>query len=176
MSTAAANASAPAGPVRSGAGLRIALVVSRYNDLVTTPLLDGARAALAEAGVADVTVVSVPGAFELPLAAQALLAASSPSGGPSGRGEALDAVVLLGCVIRGETPHFDYVCGQAAAGAQRVALDTGRPVVFGVLTTDTLGQALARAGGAVGNKGAEAAAVAVEMAVLLREIAAGTNA
>ncbi len=172
MSTVAANVAAAAGPARSGAGLRIAVAVSRYNDLVTTPLLDGARAALAEAGVADVTVVFVPGAFELPLAAQALLAAPGPSGGS----DRFDAVVLLGCVIRGETPHFDYVCDQAAAGAQRVALGTGRPVVFGVLTTDTLGQALARAGGAVGNKGAEAAAVAVEMAVLLREIAAGTNA
>ena len=163
MPTVAANRSDAPAAVVSGAGLRIGVAVSRYNDAVTTRLLDGAREALAAADVTDVTVVDVPGAFELPLAAQAMLTT-----GPV----ACDAVVLLGCVIRGETPHFDYVCAQAAAGAQRVALDTGRPVVFGVLTTDTLDQAMARAGGAVGNKGAEAATVAVEMSRLLRHLAA----
>ncbi len=164
MSTVPANVAARVAPRLSGEGLRIGIAVSRFNDAITGPLLDGARDALADLDVADVTVVSVPGAFELPLAAQALLDPARADG-------PVDAVVLLGCVIRGETPHFDYVCDQAAAGAQRVALDTGRPVAFGVLTTDTLDQALARAGGAVGNKGAEAAVVAVEMAMLLRQIA-----
>lgn len=161
MPTVPAHAAVLAEPPLSGDGLRVGVAVSRFNDAVTGPLLDGALAALADAGVSDVTVVSVPGAFELPLAAQALLGADGP----------VDAVVLLGCVIRGETPHFDYVCDQAAAGAQRVALDTGRPVAFGVLTTDTLDQAMARAGGAVGNKGADAARVAVEMAMLRRSLA-----
>jgi 6,7-dimethyl-8-ribityllumazine synthase len=104
-------------------------------------------------------VVRVPGAFELPLVAQALAQSGN-----------FDAVVCLGCVIRGETDHYDYVCSQAAAGIMRVGLDSGLPVIFGVLTTDTLEQALARAGGKVGNKGADAVFAAVETASLLRQL------
>ena len=140
-------------------GMRIAVVAGRFNDHITTPLLDGALATLATAGLDDVPVHWVPGAFEIPLVAQRLAA----SGG-------CDAVVCLGAVIRGDTPHFDYVAGECAAGLARVALDTGVPVVFGVLTTDDLDQALARCGGSVGNKGEESAATAVEMVNLLRQI------
>ncbi len=147
-----------------GAGLRLAIVVSRFNDFVTGRLLEGARKAAAALGVAEdaVHVVWAPGCFELPLLAKALAG--------SGR---YDAVVCLGAVIRGETAHFEYVAGQAAAGVQRAALDTGVPCVFGVLTTDTAEQALARAGGVKGNKGHEAVATAVEMANLLRALRAG---
>jgi len=140
-------------------GMRIAVVAGRFNDHITTPLLDGALATLAKAGLDDVPVHWVPGAFEIPLVAQRLAA----SGG-------CDAVVCLGAVIRGDTPHFDYVAGECAAGIMRVSLDTGVPVVFGVLTVDDLDQALARCGGEVGNKGCESAATAVEMVSLLRQI------
>ena len=114
---------------------------------------------MGNAGLADVPVYWVPGAFEIPLVAQRLAASGT-----------CDAVICLGAVIRGDTPHFDYVAGECAAGIARVALDTGVPVVFGVLTTDDLEQALARCGGPVGNKGAESAATAVEMVDLLRKI------
>jgi 6,7-dimethyl-8-ribityllumazine synthase len=126
---------------------RLAVVVSRFNRAVTERLLDGAHEAARKRGAAlgEDDVYPVPGAFELPLVALRLATC--------GR---YDAVVCLGAVIRGETPHFDYVCEQAAAGILRVALESGRPVAFGVLTTDTLEQALARAGGDVGNKGYEA--------------------
>ena len=155
---------------RRGDGLRVAVVVSRFNDLVTERLEAGALDGLRRHGVdeASVTVVRVPGAFEVPLAARRL--ASS--------GE-FDAVVCVGAVIRGATPHFDYVAGQCAAGVQRAQLDTGVPVIFGVLTTDTVEQALDRAGGKLGNKGFEAAAAAIEMADLLRQLpkpAAGSPA
>jgi 6,7-dimethyl-8-ribityllumazine synthase len=140
-------------------GMRIAIVAGRFNDHITTPLLDGALATLREAGLDDVPVHWVPGAFEIPLVAQRLAA----SGG-------CDAVICLGAVIRGDTPHFDYVAGECAAGIMRVSLDTGVPVAFGVLTTDDLDQALARCGGAVGNKGEESAATAVEMVSLLRQL------
>ncbi len=144
-----------------GAGRSIAIVASRFNDVVTERLVDGARAALLEHGVADddVTVYRVPGAWELPLAVSKVAA--------TGR---YDAVVAVGCVIRGETPHFDYVAGEASRGLARAALDHGVPLGFGVLTTDTAEQALARAGGDVGNKGAEAAEAALEMADLFRRI------
>lgn len=144
-----------------GDGLRIAVVVSRFNDLVTERLEAGAVDGLRRHGVDDasVTVVRVPGAFELPLAA--LRMASS--------GE-VDAVVCVGAVVRGSTPHFDHVAGQCAAGIQRAQLDTGVPVIFGVLTTDTLEQALDRAGGKMGNKGFEAAVAAIEMADVLRQL------
>jgi 6,7-dimethyl-8-ribityllumazine synthase len=144
-----------------GAGVRLAIVVARFNAQVTRRLYDGCRAALAEHGVnlESVPTVEAPGAFELPLIARTLAA--------SGR---FDAIICLGAVIRGETPHFDYVSAQAAQGIQRAALDTGVPVVFGVLTTDTEEQALARAGGSAGNKGAEAALTAIEMAHTLRQI------
>ncbi len=133
---------------------RVAVVVSRYNELVTERLLDGARAKLTELGVdaATVDVVWVPGAFELPLAAAAAAA--------TGR---YRAIVALGCVIRGETAHFDYVAGEAARGLQSVALTYRLPLGFGVLTTETFEQAMDRAGGAAGNKGAEAAETALRM-------------
>ena len=140
-------------------GMRIAIVAGRFNDHVTKPLLEGALDTLGRLGlgVDDVAVWWVPGAFEMPLAAQQL--ASSH-----------DAVICLGAVIRGDTPHFDYVAGECAAGIQRVALDTGTPVVFGVLTTENLDQCIERTGGAEGHKGAEAARTAVEMVSLLTSI------
>ena len=155
---------------RRGEGLRIALVCSRFNELVTERLLAGASDGLVRHGVDEgsITVAWVPGAFELPLAA-ARLAAS---------GE-VDAVVCLGAVIRGATAHFDFVAGQCAAGVQRAQLDSGIPVILGVLTTDTVDQALDRAGGKSGNKGFDAAAAAIEMADLLRQLpkpAAGPRA
>lgn len=133
---------------------RVAVVVSRYNQLVTERLLDGARVRLGELGVeaAAIDVVWVPGAFELPLAAAAAAG--------SGR---YRAIVALGCVIRGETAHFDYVAGEAARGLQSVALSYRVPIGFGVLTTETFEQAVDRAGGAAGNKGAEAAEAALRM-------------
>jgi len=145
-------------------GMRIAIVASRFNDHVTKPLLDGALGALGELGLDDVAVWWVPGAFEIPLAAQRLAAGH-------------DAVVCLGAVVRGDTPHFDYVAGECAAGVQRVALDSSTPVVFGVLTVDTLDQALERIGGAEGHKGEEAARTAVEMVSVLRQVdASGAKA
>jgi 6,7-dimethyl-8-ribityllumazine synthase len=142
-------------------GLRVAIVASRFNDDVTKLLLDGALHELADMGLdADsVPVVWVPGAFEIPLVAKRLAESGER-----------DAVICVGAVIRGGTPHFDYVAGECAAGISRVALDTGVPVAFGVLTTDDRDQAFARAGGAEGNKGAEAAATAVEMVDLLRQL------
>jgi 6,7-dimethyl-8-ribityllumazine synthase len=152
------SAEAPA-PVLDGTGLKVAIVAARFNSHVTLRLLEGARRTLAETGVADddVTVTWVPGSFEIPVAAEALAPAH-------------DAVICLGCVIRGETAHFEHVAGQAAAGIMRVGLDSGKPVVFGVLTTEDLDQALARSMPAPGahNAGAEGAAVAVEMVRVLR--------
>lgn len=142
-------------------GLRVAVAVGRFNRDVTEPLLAGARTVLARHGVADPTIVWVPGAFELPLVAQWL----APDH---------DAVVALGAVIRGDTPHFDYVAGEAAAGLMRVGLDTGTPVVFGVLTVDTHGQAVDRIGGSAGHKGEEAALTAIEMAALRARLPAPT--
>lgn len=145
----------------SGAGVRVGIVASRFNELIGHRLLEGARTALRRAGVADddVAVAWVPGAVELPLVARRLA--------QSGR---VDAVVTLGAVIRGETDHYEHVCSIAASGVARASADTGVPVTFGVLTTDTLEQALQRAGGKVGNAGADAAAAAVEMATLLRKL------
>jgi len=144
-----------------GRGRRFAIVVSRFNELVTERLLAGARACFEQHGVsADaVLVVSVPGAWELPVAARALALRSD-----------VDAVVALGCVIRGDTPHFDYVAGGAAQGLMAVANETGVPVAFGVLTTEDPDQALARAGGKLGNKGWEAAQTALEMTDLLARL------
>lgn len=140
-------------------GLRIAIVVSRFNEFITMKLLAGAREALLAHGakVDDITEVWVPGAWELPLAAKTLA--------ESGR---FDALVCLGCVIRGETTHHIHVGGEAARGIADVSLSTGVPIGFGVLTTDTMEQAVARAGGKDGNKGADAALAAVEMVRLLR--------
>ncbi|HSL57002.1 MAG TPA: 6,7-dimethyl-8-ribityllumazine synthase [Acidimicrobiales bacterium] len=148
------------GSVR-GDGLRIAVVVSRWNELITTPLLDGAVRTLRRHGVADddIEVAWVPGSFEIPLAARAIAA--------SGR---VQAVVALGAVIRGATGHYDHVAGQCAAGLQRAQLDTGVPCVFGVLPTETIEQAVERAGTKAGNKGSEAALTAIEMATLLAEL------
>jgi 6,7-dimethyl-8-ribityllumazine synthase len=142
--------------------LRFAIVVARFNHAITDRLLTGALAALAQAGAPVPQVFSVPGAYELPFAAKKLIA----RGGEQG---AFHGVIALGAVIRGETPHFDYVAGEAARGLQQVGLETGVPVVFGVLTTDTWEQAEARAGGPSGsatdnNKGFDAAMTAIEMA------------
>ncbi|MPY93886.1 MAG: 6,7-dimethyl-8-ribityllumazine synthase [Acidimicrobiia bacterium] len=144
-----------------GTGLRFALVCGRFNDLITHRLLEGALDALRRHGASadDVTVVWVPGAFEIPLVAHRL--ASS--------GE-FDAVLTLGAVIRGATGHYDVVAGQCAAGVARAGLDTGVPVIFAVLTTDTIEQAIERAGTKAGNKGFEAAASAIEMADILRQL------
>lgn len=144
-----------------GAGMRVALACSRFNELVTERLLAGARAGLVRHGVdeASITEAWAPGAFELPLVAARL----------AGSGE-YDAVIALGAVIRGATGHYEHVAGQCAAGLQRVQLDTGVPVVFGVLTTDTVEQALERAGLKSGNKGFEAAMTAIETVDLLRQL------
>ncbi len=140
-------------------GMRVAIAVARFNHDLTEPLLDGARRTLEKYGAASIDVVRVPGAFELPLAASAL----ARSGGA-------DAVICIGAVVRGDTPHFEYVAGECAAGLTRVALDTGVPVVFGVLTVDTHEQAVDRIGGKEGHKGEEAAATAIEMVAVLRAI------
>ncbi len=149
------GAGAGAGERNPGGGLRVGIACSRFNGAVTLRLLEGALETLDELGVDrnDVTVAWVPGAFELPLLARALV------------GAGVDAVVCLGAVVRGETGHYDLVANECAHGIQRVACDTGVPVAFGVLATDTAAQALARS-----DKGREAAATAVEMARLLRAV------
>jgi 6,7-dimethyl-8-ribityllumazine synthase len=145
-------------PDLTGGELRIAVVVSRFNEEVSKRLLRGALGALEEHGVQDPDVLWVPGSLELPVTALALAEKGNH-----------DAIVCLGCVIRGETYHFELVAGQAAAGIMQVQLDTGVPVAFGVLTTEDKEQALARSG-PKNNKGAEAAEVAIEMANLMREM------
>jgi 6,7-dimethyl-8-ribityllumazine synthase len=146
------------------AGMDVAVVASRYNAGVVQKLLDGAIDRLVERGISRdrITVVFVPGAWELPLACRRL----AEAGGHQ-------AVVALGCVVRGGTPHFEYVCTEASRGVIQASLDTGLPVSFGLLTTDTMEQAEERAGGAHGNKGAEAADAAVEMARLMRALPRG---
>jgi 6,7-dimethyl-8-ribityllumazine synthase len=148
-------------PLPPGAGYRIALIVSRFNARITRSLREAARRALTEAGVADgdVEEFDVPGAFELAQAARAVA--------ETGR---FDALVCLGCVIRGETPHFEYVASSSAHGVLTAAGQTGVPMAFGVLTTDTEAQAEARAGDDETNKGREAAAAALEMAALFRRL------
>jgi 6,7-dimethyl-8-ribityllumazine synthase len=145
----------------AAAGLRFALVVSKYNDFVTDRLQAGALAALASAGVDSrhVTVVRVPGAFEIPLAAQ--------HAAESGR---YDAIVCLGCVIRGETPHFEYIASAVAGGVTAASAATGIPMAFGVLTTNSVEEAIERAGEGAGNKGREAALAAVEMANVVAQL------
>jgi 6,7-dimethyl-8-ribityllumazine synthase len=142
-------------------GRRLAIVVARFNELVTGKLLDGAVECLRAHGIDedDLLVAWVPGAFELPLVSRRLAA----SGG-------FDAVICLGAVVRGETPHFDHVAGQAALGIRTAAEDTDVPVIFGVLTTDTLEQAIDRAGGKHGNKGWDAAMAALETASVLDQL------
>jgi len=148
-----------------GRSARIALVCAKFNGAITERLLEGALAGLAACGVdaRTVTLSWVPGAFEIPLAAQRLIGSRT-----------VDAVVALGAVIRGDTAHFDFVAGQCASGLQRVALDTGVPVVFGVLTTETLAQALDRCRDDESNKGYEAAVTALEMVDLLGPSAVGS--
>lgn len=159
MSVNFRSANAIGGEV-DGSGVRVGLVLGRFNDHITERLLDGAENALAVHGVAeaDVTVVWVPGAFEIPLAAKALIL-----------GGHVDAVVCLGAVIRGETSHYDFVAGECARGIQDVQLATGRPVIFGVLTTENLEQALARSS-EQDNKGEESVRTALEMVSLLRKL------
>ena len=144
-----------------GAGLRVALVVSRFNEVVTTRLLAGARSALERHGVSDddVDVAWVPGAFELPMAARRLA-----------ESRRYDAVACLGAIIRGETPHFEFIAAETARGIGQVAQETGVPTIFGVITPNTLEQALDRADGKVGNKGYDAAISAIEMANLMRQL------
>jgi 6,7-dimethyl-8-ribityllumazine synthase len=142
-------------------GLKFALVVSRFNSFITERLLDGALDCLRRQGAADddLTVVRVPGAWEIPLATRRLVQAKRH-----------DAVICLGAVIRGSTPHFDYVAAEVSKGIAQVSLETGVPVLFGVLTTDTLEQAVERAGSKAGNKGYAAAEAAIEMVNLLKEM------
>lgn len=141
--------------------LRFAIVAARFNDVVVEPLIRGAVDALVRHGAAagQIEIVRVPGAFDIPLIVRKLAVSARH-----------DAVIALGAVVRGQTPHFDYVAGQCASGLAAIALDTGVPVAFGVLTTDTMEQAMDRAGGKAGNKGADAALVAVELANLLRRL------
>ena len=144
-----------------GEGLKIGIVVGRFNDLITMRLLDGAKDALKRHGVKeeDVSLAFVPGAFELPLVAKKMAMSQK-----------YDAVITLGAVIRGATPHFDYVCNEAAKGIAQASYQSEVPVIFGVLTTETIEQAIERAGTKAGNKGWEAATSAIEMANLLKHV------
>jgi len=147
-------------------GFKIGVVVSRFNEMITEGLLAGALNTLKEAGVADeaITLVRVPGSFEIPLAAQRLAQTGT-----------LEAIVCLGAVIRGETPHFDYICLQASNGLREVALKYDLPVTFGIITADTVEQALERADVEGRNKGSEAATSAVEMANLMKDLTADSR-
>jgi 6,7-dimethyl-8-ribityllumazine synthase len=144
-----------------GEGLRFGIVVSRFNEFIGSKLLSGARDCLTRHGVGegDVDVAWVPGALEIPLIAQRLAASKK-----------YDAVICLGAVIRGSTPHFDYVAAEVAKGIAAVQLESGVPVIFGVLTTETIEQAVERAGTKAGNRGWDAAVSAVEMANLVRKL------
>ncbi len=145
----------------NGEGLRFAMVVSRFNEFISSKLLSGAWDCLTRHGTegADIDVAWVPGAFEIPVIAQRLAATKR-----------YDAVICLGAVIRGSTPHFDYVASEVAKGVAKVQLDAGVPVIFGVLTTDTIEQAVERAGTKSGNKGWDAAVSALEMANLVKNL------
>jgi 6,7-dimethyl-8-ribityllumazine synthase len=145
-----------------GTGLRFGIVYARWNDFMGNRLLDGAKDALVRHGVEEdqIDVALVPGSFEVPLVAKKLA--------QSGR---YDAVICIGVIIRGATPHFDYVAGEAAKGIAQAALQTDVPVTFGLVTSDTIEQAIERSGSKAGNKGAEAALAALEMANLLRALA-----
>ncbi|WP_163538924.1 6,7-dimethyl-8-ribityllumazine synthase [Gracilibacillus sp. YIM 98692] len=144
-----------------GTGLKVGIVVGRFNEFITGKLLSGAEDALKRHGVDtdDVEIAWVPGAFEIPLVAKKMVETKK-----------YDAVITLGTVIRGSTPHFDYVSNEVSKGVASVSMDAGIPVIFGVLTTDTIEQAIERAGTKAGNKGAEAAVSAIEMANLLNNI------
>src|SRR6266851_793575 len=151
----------------SAAGFRFSVVVSRFNSFITERLLAAAVDALERAGAGskDVDVIHVPGAFELPLAAKKLAATRK-----------YDALIAIGCVLRGETTHYDYVCSETARGLQLAQMDSGLPIIFCVLTCDTLEQAIDRAGLKGGNKGFEAGLAAIEMAQLSRKLASGKTA
>ena len=144
-----------------GEGLKFCIVLSRFNDFITSRLLDGALDALIRHGVNDndISVVRVPGSFEVPLIAKKMAAKSE-----------YDAIICLGTVIRGATPHFDYVAAEVSKGIAAASLDTGVPIAFGVLTTDTIEQAIERAGTKSGNKGWDAAITAIEMSQLLKKL------
>jgi 6,7-dimethyl-8-ribityllumazine synthase len=151
---------APGGDELDASDVRLAIVAARFNEHITERLVDGARTTIASRGGSDdVDVYWVPGAFEIPLVAKRLAASGS-----------VDAVICLGAVVRGATAHFEYVAGPCASGVAAAALETGVPIVFGVLTTEDDGQALERAGGREGNKGVEAALTAIEMVRLLRAL------
>ena len=156
----------PASPLPDASAFRFAIIVSRFNEEVTDSLRDAAVSTLKEAGAAEghIHLFAVPGAFEIPQAARAAA--------ETGR---FDAVVCLGCVIRGETPHFDYIASAVAHGITDAAGETGVPMAFGVLTTDTAEQARARSGPGHDNKGREAAAAAIEMAALYKSLTGGSN-
>lgn len=149
------------GKIIAEENIRIGIVIARFNSFITQHLLDGAEDGLLRHGVDtdDIDVAYVPGAFEIPLAAKKMA--------DSGK---YDAVICLGAVIRGQTPHFDYVCAEASKGIAQTSLQSGIPVMFGVLTTDTIQQAVERAGSKAGNKGFECAEGAIEMINLMREI------
>jgi 6,7-dimethyl-8-ribityllumazine synthase len=141
--------------------LRFAFVAARFNDFVVEPLIRGALDALKRHGASEkqIEIVRVPGAFDMPIVARKLALSRR-----------YDALIALGAVVRGQTPHFDYVAGECASGLARIAVESGVPIAFGVLTTDTMEQAVDRAGGKAGNKGADAAVAAIEMANLLRRL------
>lgn len=145
----------------SAKGLKVAIVVGRFNDFISERLLDGALDTLLRSGANDddIDVVKVPGSFEIPVAAKSLA-----------RNGSYDAILCLGCVIRGATPHFDYVAGEAAKGVARVSLDYETPISFGIITAENLEQAIERAGTKSGNKGRDAALTAIEMANLLKTL------
>lgn len=145
----------------SAKGLKVAIVVGRFNDFISERLLDGALDTLIRSGASDgdIEVVKVPGSFEMPVVAKSL----------AKKGD-YDAIICLGCIIRGSTPHFDYVAGEAAKGIAKVSLEFECPVSFGVITADNLEQAIERAGTKSGNKGRDAALTAIEMANLLKSI------
>ena len=142
-------------------GLKFAIILSRFNDFIGSKLLDGAVDALTRHGASEqnIEVIKVPGAYEIPLAAKKVAEKKKH-----------DAVICLGAIIRGATPHFDYVAAEASKGIAQASLDTGVPIAFGVLTTDTIEQAIERAGSKAGNKGSEAALTAIEMINLLAQI------
>ena len=144
-----------------GKGLKFGVVVSRFNEFITRKLLDGAQDALLRHGVGegDINIAWVPGAFEIPLVAQSLA-----------QTKRYDAIICLGAVIRGATPHFEYIAAEVSKGIAKVSLETGLPVIYGVITADTLEQAIERAGTKMGNRGFDAAVTAIEMANLLKGI------
>ncbi|MEW5735192.1 MAG: 6,7-dimethyl-8-ribityllumazine synthase [Thermodesulfobacteriota bacterium] len=148
----------------NGQGKKFGIVTARFNDFISDRLLGGALDALSRSGVKDqdIAVVKVPGAFEIPLAAQKMAESKS-----------YDAVICIGAVIRGSTPHFDYVCAEASKGVAHVSLNYGIPVLFGILTTDTIEQAVERAGTKAGNKGFSTAMAAIEMVNLMEALGRG---